>query len=131
MASESGAVSPLWSMWLKEYLPDCSVVALDEASYSTEGKRLGCDQFLFIRRCRVTPTAVKPTTMPRIVDSHGSGTTGVLVDNVGVDAFVVDSVGRVSVSEVIVAEVCTEMSWISRTRNGTPCMHVVATLFST
>jgi hypothetical protein len=61
-----------------------------------------------------------------ITDSHDNGISGVLIDDV-----VVDVLGEVSVSGLAVAELCTEMDWISRTRNGMPCMHVVATFFST
>jgi len=55
-------------------------------------------------------TAVRPTMMPRIVDSHGSGMTGVLVDDMVVDLLAVSVVlGGVTVSGLVVAEVCTEM----------------------
>ena len=47
---------------------------------------------------------------PAIVDSHGSGIPGALVDGVGVDVLaVVDAPNEVSVSGLVVAEVCTEV----------------------
>ena len=53
-------------------------------------------------------TAVRPTMMPRIVDSHGSGMPGVLVDDVVVDLLAVVVLG-VTVSGLVVVEVCIEM----------------------
>jgi hypothetical protein len=62
--------------------------------------------------------------MPEIIDSHGSGTLGVFVDEIFVVApvvvdvlvvgfvgvlVVVDALGEVFVSGLVVAEVCTEM----------------------
>jgi hypothetical protein len=56
--------------------------------------------------------------MPPIIDSHGRGTLGGLVDEILVGALavgfvgvllVVDVLGEVSVSGLVVAEVCTEI----------------------
>ena len=47
--------------------------------------------------------------MPRTIDTHGSGMPDALVDDVVADVLVVgDVLGGVSISEVAVAELCTE-----------------------
>ena len=47
--------------------------------------------------------AARPTMMPEIIDSHGNGISGVLIDDVVVNALVVVDVP----GEAFVAEVCT------------------------
>jgi hypothetical protein len=50
-------------------------------------------------------TAARPTARLAITDSHDNGISGVLIDDV-----VVDVLGGVSVSELVVAELCSEMA---------------------
>jgi hypothetical protein len=50
-------------------------------------------------------TAARPTAILATTDSHDNGISGVLIDDV-----VVDVLGEVSVSELVVAELCSEMA---------------------